>query len=403
MAIAVKPRESVDWSRKIDRRIYHDPEIYRTELERIFRRSWIFVGLANELKAPGDFLTATIGEDPVIVTRDGKGELRAFYNTCTHRAAMLTCDSHGNCPAFRCIYHGWTFNLEGRLTGVPYPDAYGEDFQKEDFDIPAVHVDTFAGLVFVALEPAVPRLNDFLGEAMEPVEKYCAGTEVLGRVRWRYPGNWKLWHENFGDNYHPEFVHRFVGAGYKGVDVTGANYQLDDGHGLMLFPSQRQLPAIQAALSEVLGQDIDFKKNPLYSLPPFPVDFGDKHAILTVFPTFDLQYFLGRIGTIIQVLHPQGPDSTIVELLALGYEDEPQQVREWRLARSVDTQTSAGKISGDDDEAMRRVQRGAHTRAIPISDMSRGQAPGKVGEKRDEYSLRSFYRGWHMYMDDGER
>ena len=100
MAIAVKPRESVDWSRKIDRRIYHDPQIYRTELERIFRRSWIFVGLANELKAPGDFLTATIGKDPVIVTRDSKGELRAFYNTCTHRAAMLTCDSHGSLARF---------------------------------------------------------------------------------------------------------------------------------------------------------------------------------------------------------------------------------------------------------------------------------------------------------------
>jgi nitrite reductase/ring-hydroxylating ferredoxin subunit len=386
MAIAVKPIESVDWSRKIDRRIYRDPNIYRAELERIFRRSWIFVGLENELKAAGDFLTTTVGEEPVVVTRDGKGQLRAFYNTCTHRASMLICETHGNCPAFRCLYHGWTFNLEGRLTGVPYPDAYGEQFRKEDFDIPAVHVDSFAGLVFVALEPLVPRLKDFLGEAMAPLEKYCTGTEVLGRVRWRYMGNWKLWHENFADNYHPEFVHRFVGEGYKGVDVTGANYQLDDGHGLMLFPSQRQLPRVQAALSEVLGQDIDFNRNPLYALPPFPVDFGDKHAILTVFPTFDLQYFLGRIGTIIQVLHPEGPDSTIVEL----------------LARSVDTQTSAGKISGDDTEALWRVQHGAHARAVETSDMSRGQAPGKVGEKRDEYSLRSFYRGWHMYMDDGQ-
>ena len=103
---------------------------------------------------------------------------------------------------------------------------------------------------------------------------------------------------------------------------------------------------------------------------------------------------------ILQVVRPLGVDRTMVELLALGTEGESKEARQWRLERTLDSQASSGKVSGDDNEAMVRCQAGCMVDAVGWSNMSRGQAPGKIGEKRDEYSLRSFYHTWRRYMGE---
>jgi hypothetical protein len=101
-----------------------------------------------------------------------------------------------------------------------------------------------------------------------------------------------------------------------------------------------------------------------------------------------------------QVLHPCGPNSTIVELLVLARSGEAVEARRWRLERTLDSQTCAGKVSGDDTEVLRRCQDGAVVRAVRLSNIDRGQAAGNTGEKRDEYALRSFYGEWRRYMGD---
>ena len=98
MVTTLKPSQMLDDSRRIERKIYTDPEIYRLEMERIFRRAWHFVGVESELASPRDYVTAMIGQEPVIVTRNNAGQLRGFFNTCTHRAAVLTWDHRGSCP-----------------------------------------------------------------------------------------------------------------------------------------------------------------------------------------------------------------------------------------------------------------------------------------------------------------
>src|SRR5262249_3924653 len=162
----------------------------RAEMERIFQRTWLYVAHEHELKRPGDYVSTTIADQPIFVVRDRELQLRAFYNTCTHRGAVLAPGSRGSCgSAFRSMYHGWTFNLQGRLSGVPSPDAYGPNFRRARYGLSPVHVDTFAGMIFVSLKPAVPSLEAYLGEAAPHLRKYGEGTEVLGRVRWRYHGN----------------------------------------------------------------------------------------------------------------------------------------------------------------------------------------------------------------------
>ena len=391
----------LDMSQVIDRRVYSDPQIFKVEMEQIFSHTWQFVAHESELSESGDYLSATLGGQPVILCRNKEMGLHAFYNSCTHRGAMLTSKRKGNCgAAFRCMYHGWTFDQQGTCIGVPYPDAYGPDFRRDVYDIPQLKVDTFAGLIFVSIDPDIPPVEEYLGEVGPYLREVVTGTEVLGRVRWAYNGNWKSWHENFADMYHPEFTHQLVGTGYRGVEVKGNNYWLNDGHGMLRFPPQRDPQRIMAAMKEISGLENNMSENPIWQRPPFEVDFKQDHRIITVFPNLDLQFQTGGMMNILQVLRPQTVQRTVVELLALGSSGESPEARKWRLERTLDSQGASGKVSGDDNEAMVRLQGGYGAIAVPWSNMSRGQEPGKVGVKRDEYSLRSFYHTWRRYMGE---
>ena len=400
--VDVKPSQlGLDMSQVIDRRVYTDPEVYRREMELIFARTWQFVAHESEVPNPGDFFCTVVAGQPIILCRDRDGKLSAFYNTCTHRGAMLASKRKGNSgAAFRCMYHGWTFDLHGKCTGVPYPDAYGSQFDRSTYDIPALLVDTFAGLVFVSLSHDVVPLAEYMGDVGPYVSQVVGGTEVLGRVRWTYEGNWKLWHENNRDNYHPEFTHRVVGAGYKGQQAQGNNYWLDDGHGLLKFPPQRDAEKILAEMKAASGLDNDVGNNPIWQRPPFKVDFKQNHLIITVFPNLDMQTQAGGTMNVVRVARPISPDRTMVEVLALGMADESPEARQWRLERCMDGQSSTGKVTGDDANIMVLCQGGYSATSVPWSNMSRGQGPGKVGEKQDEYSLRAFYDTWRRYMGE---
>ena len=102
----------------ISRRIFIEPEIYEAELRQIFARCWLFLCHDSQIARPGDFLTTTMGEDPVLVVRDSGGTVGAFLNVCRHRGNRLCRADDGNAASFICAYHGWTFANNGHLTGV---------------------------------------------------------------------------------------------------------------------------------------------------------------------------------------------------------------------------------------------------------------------------------------------
>src|SRR5687767_7603046 len=101
--------------------LYHDPEVYRAEQERIFRGpTWSYVALEAEIPNPGDFRTTYIGDTPVIVNRGKDGTLHAMVNQCGHRGALVRREIRGNAKDHTCIYHRWSYDLEGSLTGLPF-------------------------------------------------------------------------------------------------------------------------------------------------------------------------------------------------------------------------------------------------------------------------------------------
>src|SRR5579871_3500608 len=114
-----------------------DPALLELEQRRIFDRCWIYVGHESEVRAPGDFRTRNVCGRSVIFCRDSKNALRVFLNTCRHRGAIVCREAEGNAKSYFCFYHGWTYNRDGALDGVPGESAYPASFDKNEFGLSA--------------------------------------------------------------------------------------------------------------------------------------------------------------------------------------------------------------------------------------------------------------------------
>src|SRR4029077_17327392 len=116
---------------RVHRRVYTDPEIFELEMERLFGRAWLFVGHASQVPKPGDYITTELGRQPVIMTRHHDGSVRVLLNRCSHRGAKVANERCGHATRLTCLYHGWTFDTDGTLIGVPVPEGASAGFRRE--------------------------------------------------------------------------------------------------------------------------------------------------------------------------------------------------------------------------------------------------------------------------------
>src|SRR5262245_33452248 len=139
---------------------YTDPAVLALEAERIFRRTWQYVGRADQLARPGDYVTGEAGGVPVVVVR-GEGGLRGFVNVCRHRRHLVMTGA-GNRKALQCPYHAWCYDLDGRLTAAPRADREG-GFDRAGLSLLPVRVDTWGPFVFANADRAAPPLAHYVG------------------------------------------------------------------------------------------------------------------------------------------------------------------------------------------------------------------------------------------------
>ena len=198
--------------------VYQDADVYQEEQERIFRGpAWSYLCLEAELPEPHSFVTTFVGDMPVVVARDARGTIHAFENRCAHRGALISMQARGKAERFNCIYHNWTYDHAGNLTGVAFRKGIGgkggmpADAKPETQAPKKLRLETVHGLVFGTLSPDVVSLKDYIGPEILPriARVMVKPPRILGTYTQVLPNNWKLYMDNVKDTYHASLLHLF--------------------------------------------------------------------------------------------------------------------------------------------------------------------------------------------------
>lgn len=189
-------------SESLPQPFYNDPLMFRLDMENIFMKQWLFVGMTCEVPGKGDYMTADIGQNPVLVVRDRDGEVRAFHNVCRHRGSRLCTSAKGKVANLTCPYHQWTYDLKGNL--IYTGDAMGDTFDKSEFGLKPAHCKTAGGFIYICLaEGEAPEIDPYLetlANYMEPYDMENAKVAVESHLDEN--ANWKLVLENNRECYH---------------------------------------------------------------------------------------------------------------------------------------------------------------------------------------------------------
>ena len=203
----------------------YDQGLFDLEMVRVYARSWLWLGDTEDLVEPGDYITGTIGYQPVMVIRQEDGSVRGFLNNCRHRASGLVFDAAGNCgKTMTCPYHNWAYAIDGRLIGIPdrlrmYPDGLPDD----DYGLVPIRIEVaWDKLIFGCLSRKAPSFREWIAPLAGRYDRYDFSTftryhRELDEI---YPINWKAFAENSNDDYHVRFVHRRLNHTLKPMDTV---------------------------------------------------------------------------------------------------------------------------------------------------------------------------------------
>lgn len=203
--------------------MYTSEEIYRLEQRLIFGKTWYYVGHISQLQGAGSYFTVEIAQQPLVILKNQAGELRGFFNVCSHRAAPVAVGS-GKSHCLTCLYHAWSFDLEGNLKGIPDMEL-SEGFDATENGLTSIRVDTWSSFIFVNLDRHSPPLAAQLGELPELFQRYNFSEWArVHYVDYWTDTNWKLYVENNVESYHEFSVHASIARYYKATRAEARHY-----------------------------------------------------------------------------------------------------------------------------------------------------------------------------------
>jgi anthranilate 1,2-dioxygenase large subunit len=410
---------NLDWPRqdfsRVPYEVFTDPHVYALENERIFQADvWNYLAHEVELASAGDFVTTWIGSAHVVVTRDKDQSISAFENSCAHRGAQLVTQVRGNMLKVACPYHLWTYSLKGDLMGVPMAQGINgkggmpSSFDKAQHGLRKLQVKVHAGLIFGSFSSSPPDLHEFLGpHSLSQIDRLLVQRQpkVLGYLRQRIPGNWKLYNENVRDPYHGSLLHQFqVSFGLQQPTMKGgikldADLKNTWNHSILSESDKEQQKWVEKAF-EGTGKYNPNMKMADPALTQVPLDLGDgyKTTILSIFPTLVIAQVYNTYA--IRHLRPKGPDLVELHITYLGFEsDTPKQTYEKLLTANFIG--PSGYISLEDGEALRLVQEGIKSRAPGTHEVLEMGGVGAIEDTdylSQEISIRGFWSHYHKIM-----
>jgi anthranilate 1,2-dioxygenase large subunit len=385
--------------------VFQREDVYAAEQENLFRGPhWNYLCLEAEVASPGQFRASFLGDTPVVVSRDHDGELYAFENRCAHRGALLALDDRGTAKDFTCVYHAWTYSLQGDLTGVAFKDGVKgkggmpESFCLEQHGPRKLRLAVVHGLVFGSFSDDVDDIEDYLGdEIMDRIERVLGGRTpvVIGRFTQMLPNNWKLYVENVKDSYHASILHLFFTTfELNRLSQRGAIIVSEDGgHHVSYSAIDREAERDASYSEQNIRSDSGYKLADPSLLEGFS-EVGDDTTlqILSTFPAFVLQQIQNSVA--VRQILPRGVDRTELNWTLLGFEEDTPEQRKVRL-KQANLVGSAGYISMEDGCVGGFVQRGVAGASDHAAVLEMGGASAESSESRvTEASIRGFWKAY---------
>ena len=233
---------------------YTCSDYLKREYRQVWHTVWNIGGVAYQMPEPGDYLTAEIGIDSIIMVRQEEGTVKAFFNSCPHRGTRITEAEDGHVQAFSCPYHGWQFDRAGVVTSVPDEEDFAES-PCGKARLKEMRCEERFGLIWYNFDPDAPSLDAFLGETISReleshrIEDMLRVLDMTAETR----SNWKIITDNFNEAYHVKVLHPEL-IPYIAADYEDCQFDcFDNGHNRGWFPSF--MPSAQYD-SDVIGEPL---------------------------------------------------------------------------------------------------------------------------------------------------
>ena len=394
------------WTR-VPNWVYSDPDVFQREQERIFEGpSWLYVCLDAEIPNPGDFTRSRLGMRDVVAVRGNDGQVRVLLNSCAHRSMQVCSANRGSAKEFICPYHQWTYDLEGKLLGVPFRRGFRgqggmpQDFRPEEHGLKQLAVTSRHGVVFASFAKPNETLENYLGPTMLGwFDRVFSGRalKVLGYQRQRLPSNWKLMFENIKDPYHASLLHVFlVTFGLFRLDQQSA-IEMDDTGRHAVLVSRRGAQETNEATAQMRAFHQDLKLADPRLLDPVREFAGDATVVMqTLWPNLIVQQQSN--GLAMRQIVPLDAENFDLVWTHFGYADDPPEMTERRLRQS-NLFGPAGFVSVDDGEAMVLSQAGiaGNESGECLVEMG-GREVANVPHMVTETAIRGFYQHYRAVM-----
>jgi phenylpropionate dioxygenase-like ring-hydroxylating dioxygenase large terminal subunit len=412
-------------SDRVHRDAYLSAELFALEQERLFARSWLFVGHASQVPNAGDFVTTDIAGVPVILVRQADASVRVLANRCAHKGAMITSDRRGNTGrAFRCPYHSWSYRTDGSLLAVPVAEGYTGTAMREcetGRGLGVIASGSHRGFVFARLAPSGPSFEDYFGAALANLDAMADRSpegelEVVGEpLRNLVPANWKIYLENINDSLHANITHESSTGAAEAVwaeQPTGtakppAIEQLlpfGSGTEFMAKMGGRVLPNGHSILGTAASIHSAYSAIPEYA-EAMTQAYGEARAkeILGWSPQNAVLYpsiALKAAPQVMRVLRPGAVDRTIVEAWTFLPRGAPRALVQRSMLYNRLVFSPMSIVAHDDTHVFETIQRALASNANPWISLHR-EARGdesSTGTRDvgglDEALMRNQFRAW---------
>ncbi|MFD1795206.1 Rieske 2Fe-2S domain-containing protein [Paracoccus aurantiacus] len=420
---------------QVHRDVYTSPDVYQLEMKHLFPNCWVYIGHDSQTPNKGDYITAQIGDQPLLMVRHTDNEIHVLYNRCPHKGTKIVIDKAGNTGKFfRCPYHAWSFKTDGCLLAIPLKKGYeGTGLEETEAAKGLAHVGemrNYRGFVFARLAKEGISFEDFFGDSLSSLDNMVDRSPegkltVAGApLRYMHKCNWKMLVENQTDTCHPMVAHESsAGTAVKiweemekpeGTPTPPAMqiiapfmspYEFFENMGIRTWPNGHghtgvhhsihsdysDIPGYYDAMIEAYGEE---RAQEI---------LGENRHNTVYFPNIMIKGPIQQLRNFI----PLGPDKTLVESWIFALDGAPSELtaRTAMYNRMINAPTSM--VGHDDLEMYERAQEGLMSDGLEFVNIQRLYEDGEDFTETAELNgtterqMRNQFDAWKRFMLGG--